>query len=143
MSREIRSRFFDHTADLGIEITAPDPASLFLEAARAVLAWLGDPVPQDDRPPPEETAFRGRDLGDLLVDWLGEVLYQAQSLGRIPAPDAVLTFDGPALVARVAWIPINRRAHRIDREIKAVTYHRLEVTGSPGTGYRATLILDV
>lgn len=143
MSRKIRSSFFDHMADLGLEVEAPDPPSLFLEAARAVLAWLGDPVPQGNPPPPEESVFEGRDLGDLLVDWLGEVIYRAQALGQIPAPDAALAFDGPRLVARVAWVPIDSRASRIDREIKAVTYHRLEVTGDEATGYRAVLVLDV
>lgn len=143
MRRRTRSRFFDHTADIGLEIEAPDLPSLFLEAARAMLGWLGDPAPAGPPPAPEETVFRGSDAADLLVDWLGEVLYRAQHLGRIPAPGAALAFEGATLVARVAWVPIDRRTSRIDRELKAVTYHGLEVTGRPGAGYRATVIFDV
>ena len=141
--REPRSRVLDHTADLRLEIEAPDLPGLFLEAARASLGCLGRLVPSGADGETEQTSFHGRDTVDLLVDWLGEVLYRAQYLGRIPAPGARLEFEGATLAARVAWVPIDGKASRFDREVKAVTYHGLEVTGNPASGYGATFILDV
>jgi SHS2 domain-containing protein len=143
MRRETRSRFFDHTADIGLEIEAADLPSLFLEASRAVLGWLGRFSPSDAPAAPEATSFHGRDAADLLVDWLSEVLYRAQDLRQIPGPDPVLEFRGNRLEARVRWLAVDAASSCIDRELKAATYHRLSVTGSADEGFRATVIFDV
>jgi SHS2 domain-containing protein len=65
---------FEHTADLGLHIEAPDRNALFAEAGRAFLSILVE-NPDDVRPECEETLeIKGTDLDFLLFDWLNELL---------------------------------------------------------------------
>jgi SHS2 domain-containing protein len=49
---------------------------------------------------------------------------------------------GWTLAARLPTAPLDARRHGFRGEIKAATYHRLEVDASPGS-CRARVILDV
>src|SRR5438093_9278228 len=63
----------DHTADLGITLRGPDLATLFEDAALAmldVIADLGRVEPREER----RIEVTGLDREDLLVAWLGEIL---------------------------------------------------------------------
>ncbi len=141
--RRPSSGFFEHTADIGLEIRAPDPESLFAEAARALIGFLGvSPPGPGAAAQTEEIRFPGRRMEDLLVDWLSEVIYRAQERRQIPGESTRFRFDGEGLTVHAAWIPPDPGASRIEREIKGVTYHRLEVVRD-SEGWRARLILDV
>ena len=79
-------RFLDHTADVGAEIEAPGPRRLFAEA----LAAFTDTVTVLDRVEPREArrlrvavpAGRAA-LEDLMVEWLGELLYLFETEGLL------------------------------------------------------------
>ena len=130
-------RILDHTADIGIEATAPDLPTLFSEAVRATAAVLLDAEPGDpaDQVP---VAASSDDLGALLASLLGEALWTFESTGHLPvgAELEVSNTSAAGTFGVVDDVAIGGPA------IKAVTYHQLLVERTDG-GWRAQVFFDV
>jgi protein archease len=127
----------DHTADIGIEATAPDIPSLFSEAVRACAAVIVDAEPS---PPTSETpvAVEADDLGALLAALLTEALWTFESTGSLPVA-AELEMSSTSAAGRFGVVSdptIGGPA------IKAVTYHQLAVERT-ADGFRARVFFDV
>jgi SHS2 domain-containing protein len=84
----------------------------------------------------------GADLEELLIAYLGELLYLHHGEGMLLR--RVEIRDGPSdRVEAVAFGEFFDPArHRIEREIKAVTYHGVLVEEEGGT-WRCRVILDI
>ena len=67
-------RRIDHTADLGIEIYGMSPAALFENAALALFDQIIDPVGVKGAQK-DHLTIHGTDWPDLMVNWLGVILY--------------------------------------------------------------------
>ena len=67
-------RLIEHTADAGIEVTAPDAQTLFIEAGRALCDLLAMAEGSCDGLAYEIT-LDGADWTDLMINWLRELLY--------------------------------------------------------------------
>jgi len=132
---------FDHTADLGLRIRAADLNSLFVEAARALLAVI---VSNPDAVEPREArAIRisGSVREDLLLDWLDELLFQFESKQfLVSQTEVTVGEDGLEAIARGETCDVAR--HLLAHEVKAVTYHGLKVEEADG-GWLAEVILDI
>ncbi len=131
-------RSLEHTADLAVELWAPDEPTLLVEGARALVELLteGAAIHATAQRAVELVAL---DAEDRLVRWLGEVLYLAAVEGFL-VHDAVLELPDGGLRGTVRG-----QAHAADRlrtEIKAVTYHDLRLERGP-TGVRARVVFDV
>src|SRR5207237_9266605 len=74
---------FEHTADLGLRVRAPDLNTLFAEAAEALSATIVEDVNTIE--PRESLAVRvaGTDRAYLLFDWLRELLYRFDAERRL------------------------------------------------------------
>jgi protein archease len=133
-------REFEHTGDLGIEVTGSSRAELF---AHAILALARLMVEREGIQPLERREMRAR--ADNDVDLMHDLLAEALSLfladGFIWCEAAVEERDG-AIVARLTGEPFDSRRHRLLTELKAVTYHRLAVEHEDAT-WRATIVFDV
>ena len=132
---------FDHTADLGIRVTAPDLPTLFAEmAAGLVLATVEDP--QSVRPADEcVISVVGTDREYLLFDWLRELLYRFDADGFLCA-SAIVAMTADGLTATVRGETVDRTRHVLTHEVKAITYHGLKVEDTP-TGFLAEVIVDI
>jgi SHS2 domain-containing protein len=130
-------RILDHTADIGIEATAPDIPSLFSEAVRGCAAVILDAEPgqPNDSVP---VAVEADDLGALLAALLGEALWTFESTSRLPvaAELEVSSTTAAGTFGVVEDVTIGGPA------IKAVTYHQLLVERTPD-GWRAQVFFDV
>jgi len=73
-STPVTYQIIDHTADLGIIVKGPDVKSLFILAARAMtdLMVKGD---ISEKTVIRDVLVEGEDFPDLMVRWLGEILY--------------------------------------------------------------------
>ncbi len=134
-------RAIDHTADVGLELTAPDLAGLFRRAAagmEALVSGAGPAAPAEASAPQVRLALEAPDLAVLLADWLRELLYLRQVRGRAFMEAEFARLGERELDAHVRTAP----APPAVREIKGVTYHGLEVRRA-GTGWRARVIFDV
>jgi SHS2 domain-containing protein len=132
---------FDHTADLGLRIRAPNLDALFIEAAQALFEAIVeclDTVALDQK---VEIDLAGTEKDYLLFDWLKELLYRFDAehllFGRF---EAHVTEDG---LQGVAWgEPIDLERHTLLHEVKAITYHGLKVERTAG-GWLAEVIVDI
>jgi len=133
---------FEHTADLGLRVRAPDLDALFREAAEGFFAML---VEGDAPSAGEERTFRfeldapRRD--DLLFDWLNELLYTFDTTGCVLGGFEVRV-QGPRLEATARGAPLEEGKRGLLREVKAITYHGLKVEPE-GDGWLAEVIVDI
>src|SRR4051794_39058499 len=93
-------RWVDHTAELELELTAPDEAGVFAEALSAVADLLSD-ADASGRPVRREVTVESADRPALLADWLAELLFLAESEDLVPDRADELRLDGNRVRARV------------------------------------------
>ncbi len=132
---------FDHTADLGLRIQAPDLNGLFAEAGRALLAVIvSNPNAVQPR---EQMSVRvdGEKPEYLFVDFLTELLFLFESK-QFLASEFKIVSDERGLTATVRGETCDPDRHQLAHEVKAVTYHGLVVEESHD-GWWAEVILDI
>jgi SHS2 domain-containing protein len=121
--------FFDHTGDVGVSLHAGTVAELFREAALALTETITELVlVRTESSNPIELAAAG--LDDLLVDWLGELLYKFEVQNLLVAKVDVEVRQAPggwSLVAMAWGEPFDPARHPIKVLVKGITYHRLRV----------------
>ena len=132
---------FEHTADLGFTVRAPDLSTLFSEAGRAFLSLLVE-EPQTVRAEVEVSiAVDGAESDYLLFDWLHELLIRfEQDQLLLVEFDIDVGSQGMQAVARGERL--DSRRHELAHEVKAITYHQLEVRQTE-SGWQARVIVDV
>jgi len=132
---------FEHTADIGLRARAADLDGLFAEAAKAFFSVIVENP--DAVRPVEQLTFRveADERDDLMYDWLAELLYLFDTRHLLLCEFDVQVGEG-SLAATVGGEPIDSDRHRLDMEVKAITYHELKVEPSP-EGWLAEVIVDL
>jgi SHS2 domain-containing protein len=161
---------FDHTADLGLRVKAPTLEKLLAEAARGLLAML---VVNPDTVRPIQARsieFSADDPAYLLFDWLSELLYAFESdrlllaefqIELAPASGVCEHPDGSdapqaqrhreadasrsplRLRAICRGEPMDPARHAMDHEVKAITYHGLDVHQDADGTWCAEVVVDI
>ncbi len=131
----------DHTADLGIEIRGSGLKNLFEGAGSALMHLM---VRGEHRGKTTSMAISvsGQDLADLMVRWLGEILYLFDGENLVVTSIQIDSVSSSRLEAILETVPFDPSAHEIHTEVKAVTYHQIEVVDK-GNQWEARVILDV
>ena len=131
----------NHTSDLGFEFYGDHLAELFVVAGEGLFSAIID---CEDVSCVEnfEIEVEGVDLEDLMVNWLRELLYLHQVKRMLLKRFEILELDDGKLKGRVSGEKYDERRHNILREVKAVTYHDLEVKEING-GWMTKVIFDV
>ena len=126
----------DHTADMGIRVSAPSLEGLFEEAAYALADIMGARCGEGLQGVVVES--QGIDRVDLLVRWLQEILYLIEVKGfRLRA----VTIQRLTETLAIGVMQGAYTADPLTTEIKAVTYHNLDITSIDNV-FMATIILD-
>ncbi len=136
-----RYRLIDHTADFGLEIFGSDETALFEEAAVALFELVTDSTALTAELS-RDIEVTGEDWPDLMVNWLRELLYIFNGEEQIVCRAAINDIKETHLQATIDSEPFDPQRHEIRNEIKAVTYHQIEV-GPVDDGWRARVIFDV
>lgn len=132
---------FEHTADLGLRVRASTLEELFLDAGRGLLAMLVA-NPGDVRAEETKTiTLTADDLSYLLFDWLTELLYAFET-DKLLFSHYGLKIDGNNLTATCRGEPMDATRHRMEHEVKAITYHGLRVEQTD-SGWQAEVIVDI
>jgi SHS2 domain-containing protein len=129
-------REVEHTADWELEVWAPDLAGLLEQAAEAMYRLMGVELAAAG-PIERRLELEADDPESLLVGFLGELLYLAESEG-VAFDRLRLELDGNRATARLTGAAIASQS----KEIKAVTYHRLAIT-TTGRGVETRVVFDV
>ncbi len=134
---------FEHTADLGMRVTAPTLELLMADAARGLFDIIAGDLAQIRLRPDQTERFEvaGTDPTWLLFDWMSE-LHAAFELRRMLFCGFEVSIDATGLHATAHGEPYDPARHSLAHEIKAITQHELSVVETAG-GWEATLIVDI
>jgi len=124
----------EHTAELELFVRAPTPEDVFGEAAHAFgrlveLVAKGEAVQR-------RVAVEGRDYASLLVGFLEELIYLADTDSFVPDQTRTELVEGGLSAT------LEGRLTEIQPIVKAATYHRLEFRERDGA-WEARVVLDV
>jgi SHS2 domain-containing protein len=134
---------FDHTADIGLRIQAATLEELFVDSARGLFALIVN-NPDDVRPKESvEVSLAGNkdELDYLFFDWLNELLFLFDSRQLLLSEFAVRLSDA-GVQATVHGERFDPARHRLEHELKAITYHGLKVE-QIGEQWTAEVVLDI
>ncbi|MGR3219551.1 MAG: archease [Candidatus Anammoxibacter sp.] len=145
--------FIDHTADLGILVFGNDLNRLFANAAIALSEILTDSSKVEDVTR-KEIIVTAIDLEQLMINWLQEVLYYYDVYSfifkRFEVNDIInLKHEEGSAAATPFTIKaigsgetFDHERHLILTEVKAATYHQIEVKENNGK-WQARIIFDL
>ena len=120
-------KIIEHTADIGIEAAGSSIEEAFVEAARGmffIITGISVYTPIIER---EVKIENTGDTDILLVDWLSELLY-IFDVEHLIFGEIDLKITEKTLTAQIRGEPFDRKKHGSGTEIKAVTYHMLQIT---------------
>ncbi len=135
-------KLLDHATDAIIEVTASDLPEAFLIAANSVVETTLDRNTVEEK---EEMIIRvkGKDLRYLLFNWLDAVIYQLITDGfaikRITLD--LKKNEEYEIIATSYGEPIDLKKHNFKVEIKAPTFHEMEIV--EGNEVKMKFLLDL
>ena len=132
----------DHTADLGIRVYAETLPKLFENVALGMLESIAE-LDSIDEKREFEINVQGDTLEDLLVAFLGELLFQHEVEEILFKRVEILKFNEDNLSAVAYGEEKNPQKHIIYTEIKNVTYHQLKVKQSSDNKWETLVIFDL
>jgi SHS2 domain-containing protein len=135
----LKYEFVEHTADLTFKACGRDLNKLFENAAEALESTLImlEGVAFRETTTTELTADS---CEDLLYDWLAELLV-AFEVNRFAVKKCIVNIAGLSLNAECWGERIDLNKHTLNTEVKAVTYHNLQI--KKNNVYHAEITLDI
>ena len=130
-------RWLEHTAELGLLIEASSDEDVFREALAAYAELVGEGDTHQGELLDIPVELRATTVADLLVAWLEELVFLADTEQLVPDAARELRLEPGELRAIVRG---TRGAPR--PLVKAVTYHGLEFAREGGRS-RAHVVFDV
>ncbi len=133
--------FFDVTADVGVIAYGSDLNELFENAALATF----DVMCSVQKVSPEvvlDVSLRSSDLLELLNGWLTQLLAIRDIEGMMFGKFEVDVDENRFSVKGRAFGETTKDEHEVETEVKAVTYHQMEITKKKNI-WKARFILDV
>jgi SHS2 domain-containing protein len=119
-------RLLEHTADMGIEAWADSLDALFIAAARGLQEILFGQAGSAEGHRQLKVELQAEDEEELLVAWLGEVLFLVQQRGFCPAFFVIEEIGRQKLKGSLVG-GYQQEGSGPLREVKAITYHLLRV----------------
>jgi SHS2 domain-containing protein len=92
----------------------------------------------------EEIKLTGKNPDELLFDWLAELIYLKDSKYMLfnKFDIEIKKKNGYSLEAEVWGEPVDQQKHKVRVDVKAVTYHQLEVKKKKDK-WMAKVVLDI
>ena len=138
-------KVIEHMADIGLKVFGKTKEKLFQNAARGmffiITGFSGFAKQENEQY--WSIKCEGDNLEGLLVEWLSELLYIHSTDFVILNDFIIKNITNNNLQARSGGIKINESPYHIEKEIKAVTYHNLQVIKNEKGYWEATIIFDI
>jgi SHS2 domain-containing protein len=132
---------FEHQADVGLLVDAPDGPALFAEAGCAFFSLVCNPNRIEEREQYELVAEAGG-VEELLVGWLNDLIYLLEGEGAVCRRFEFPEWSETSYRAVLHGEPADPERHELRSVVKAATYHGLSVAHDEA-GWHARVILDV
>ncbi len=136
-----RYKILDHTADIGVIVYGENLKALFENAGEAFFHIITD-LKEVKLRIEKHIVIEGESLERLLVDWLSELLYLHDVENLLFKQFKIESVGEDGLKAVAKGEPFEEGVHAIKTEVKAVTYHQIDVRHEKGQ-WRARVIFDL
>lgn len=134
----MRYKVLEHPADLKIQAFGKTKEELFLNALFGMTESLSPDVKPNGKIV-RRIKINSPDLSALLVDFLSEVLYLIQVNKEIYNDVKFTKFADIELEAEI----YGQKVERFGEDIKAVTYHQLDIRQKKDGTWEAIVLFDV
>ena len=134
-------REIDHTGDIGIAVRAGTLSELFERAAWGMFGVLTDMDTVRDREARAVTV-EADDRASLMVRWLSELNFLHATQHVLFSRFAIEEMTDTRLAATAWGEAIDPDRHTVYTEIKAITYHQLEIEETDD-GWHVQIIFDM
>ena len=126
-----RYKIIDHTADIAIRTTGKSMNEAFENAGYAMFDTMCDATSVKPLTT-KRVECEANDLEQLLVDWLSELLFICDVDDMLFSKFEV-QITGTKLQAKIYGEKMDRTRHHLKTDIKAITYHMLDVDKETNT----------
>ena len=134
----------DHTADIGLVAYGKNKEQVFINAAKGMFEIIAGGNKTLKENFYDKIKLEADNLEGLLFAWLNELLYIGETRLVILNKFQIKELSDFQIKAEVRGVKINPPSVKIEKEIKATTYHRLEIKKDEESGlWRAQIIFDI
>jgi len=134
----------EHTADIGIAAYGKTKREVFINAAKGMCYIITEDKREFKENFSHHIRLTAENLENLLVAWLSELLYLGETKLVVFNRFKIEELSDFQLSGKVYGKRIDQSGHKIKREVKAVTYHGLEVKKDKKNKlWRAQVIFDI
>ena len=138
----------EHTADIGIAAYGKTKREVFINIARGMFEIIagGNKISKENLKENfyDKIKLEADNLEGLLFAWLNELLYIGETRLVILDRFKIKELSDYHIEAEVEGMKINPPSVKIEKEIKAVTYHRLEIKKDKESDlWSAQVIFDI
>jgi len=134
----------EHTADIGLIAYGKNKEQVFINAARGMFEIIagGNKILKENFY--DKIKLEADNLEGLLFAWLNELLYIGETRLVILNKFKIKELSDFQIKAEVEGMKINPPSVKIEKEIKAATYHHLEIKKDEESGlWKAQVIFDI
>ena len=128
----------EHTADRALRIFGVNLMELMISAAQGMTQLMVADASKISTEIEKSIELQAVDAESLLVEWLSELAYLAESEMLIFKKFRITDVTATRLQATVS----GGKVAELEKHIKAVTYHNLEIIQTP-QGLEVTIVFDV
>ena len=133
-----------HTADIGLIAYGKNKEEVFINTAKGMFEIIAGGTKNLKENFYDKIKLEADDLEGLLFAWLNELLYIGETRLVILNKFQIKQLSDFQIKAEVGGMKINPPSVKIKKEIKAVTYHRLEIKKDEKSGlWSAQVIFDI
>lgn len=136
-----RYEFIEHTADIGIIAYGKTLEELFSNAAYAMFEILADLTNVEEKISTQINAKSSK-IEELLVAWLDELLFDFNTKLNLYNRFEISHLTETEISAIAYGEPLDKKKHRVNSEVKSVTYHQLKVERVKDI-WQAQVIFDI
>jgi len=134
----------EHTADIGLIAYGKNREQVFINAAKGMFEIIAGGTKNLKENFYDKIKLEADNLEGLLFAWLNELLYISETKLVILNKFKIKELSDYQIKAEVEGMKINLPFVKIEKEIKAVTYHRLEIKKDEESGlWSARVIFDI
>lgn len=131
------------TADIRLRVWGKTLKDLFRNALRGTAFYLRPEILDEEKKAKkekQEIKVEAVDINSLLIEFLSEVIALADTHSMVFS-NASFTKFGENFLEGGLW---GVRADGFDKDIKAISYHEVDIKKNPETGmYETILVLDI
>lgn len=134
-------KLIETTADIGVTASGESLREVFTHTAIGLFSIMGE-IKRVEKKISFPFSVKGDNLESLLINWLNELIYLQEVNDLLGREVMIEEIDSQGLKGKLWGEKIDRKKHQLGTEVKAATYHNLEIKNKNG-GWVVRVIFDI